>query len=166
MSVDGTDCQIEEPWPFQKEFSKMWYSHKFKGAGVRYELGVAIYSGDIVWINGPYECSVNDLTIFRDALMFYLDKDERVEADKGYRGVDPEFAKTPAGLTRGKEKKLQSTVRSRHETVNKRLKQFGILSGVYRHDLFNHNFVFRAVAVITQLVFESGQPVFSVEYKD
>ena len=105
--------------------------------------------------------------IFRDSLIHYLEKDERVEADRGYLGLDPEFAKTPAGPMRVAEKKdLQNTVRACHETVNKRLKQFEILHQVYRHDVLDHCFVFRAVAVITQLSFDVNEPLFPVEYND
>ena len=58
MSVDGTDCPIEKK-------GRRWYSHKFKKPGVRYEVGVAIKSGDIVWINGPYPCGAYaDIKIF------------------------------------------------------------------------------------------------------
>ena len=34
LSVDGTDCPIEEPRPFDKA----WFSQKFKGPGVKYEV--------------------------------------------------------------------------------------------------------------------------------
>lgn len=43
MPVDGTDFRIEEPKPF----SSGWYSHKFNGPGVRYEVGLAIQRGYI-----------------------------------------------------------------------------------------------------------------------
>ena len=43
---------INEPFPFEPGY----YSHKFHRAGVRYELGVSIQSGDIVWLNGPFPC--------------------------------------------------------------------------------------------------------------
>ena len=52
MTVDGTDVMIWEPTPF----SKMWYSHKFHGAELRYEIGMCIQTGDIVWVNGPFKC--------------------------------------------------------------------------------------------------------------
>jgi len=41
FSVDGTDCQIQEPLLFNAK----WYSHKFKGPGLRYEVGVCISTG-------------------------------------------------------------------------------------------------------------------------
>jgi len=46
VTVDGTDdCPIQEPHPF----STQWYSHKFKGPGLHYELAVCILTGYIVW---------------------------------------------------------------------------------------------------------------------
>ena len=50
MSIDGTNFRIYEPSPF----SPKWFSHKFHGPGLRYEVGIAIRTGWIVWINGPY----------------------------------------------------------------------------------------------------------------
>ena len=38
ISIDGTDCQIQEPTPF----SPKWFSHKFNGPGIRYEVGILI----------------------------------------------------------------------------------------------------------------------------
>ena len=61
VTVDGTDFRIYDPSPF---WSK-WMSFKFKGPGLRYEVGVSIESGDIVWINGPFMPGMfNDLQIF------------------------------------------------------------------------------------------------------
>ena len=50
ISVDDTACRIMEPAPF----SPAWFSHKFHGPGLRYEVGISISSGYIVWINGPF----------------------------------------------------------------------------------------------------------------
>ena len=33
MTVDGTDCIVNEPWPFDKK----WFSKKFNGPGVKYD---------------------------------------------------------------------------------------------------------------------------------
>ena len=61
---------------------------------------------------------------------------------------------------------MQARVRSRHETFNGRLKNWGILSQVFRHDIFLRGPVFRACAVLTQLMVENGEPLFAVEYSD
>ena len=98
MSVDGTDCWMKEPWPYNKTTNAQWFSHKNKKASLRYEVAFSISKGDIVWINGPYEAGLwTDNKIFNDGLKFYLDINERVEADQGYQGSDPHYTKTPYG---------------------------------------------------------------------
>ena len=129
-------------------------------------MALCICSGDIVWIHGPFPCgSWPDLKVFRNALDDELADGEMVEADKGYRG-EPQFV-NPTNLflgTNGKKEKF--LVQSRHETVNKRLKQWNCLHQVFRHNVEKHGPVFRAVAVITQLAFENGEPLFGVGYND
>jgi hypothetical protein len=83
MSVDGTDCPIMDPWPFDPK----WYSEKFFGPGLKYDVGVSIFGCDIVWINGPFVASTADSTIFIQKLTNMLADDEGVEVDKGYKGV-------------------------------------------------------------------------------
>ena len=61
---------------------------------------------------------------------------------------------------------MQTLVHRRHETINKRFKQFGALKQVFRHDIGLHGKVFRSVAAITQLSIRNGEPLFSVDYKD
>ena len=89
MSVDGTDFRIAE-------HGKKFYSFKFKKSALRYEVALCILTGDIVWINGPYEPGVwNDIAIFRDGIMHHLEDGERVEADDGYLGEAPKYVKCP-----------------------------------------------------------------------
>ena len=65
MSIDGTNCNISEQTPFDG----MWYSHKFKGTRLRYEAGICILMGHIVWIIGDYPCGpYTDLHICREGL--------------------------------------------------------------------------------------------------
>ena len=162
VSVDGTDFRI------QRGYGIDFFSYKFKGAGLRYEVALCILTGHIVWINGPYECGMwNDILIFRDSLISYLAPNERVEADDGYVGESPQYVKCPASFTNPEESLgMQQRVRNRHETVNKRFKQWGCLLNRFRHGIGKHGDVFRAVAVITQLAIENDEPLFEVEYDD
>ena len=161
LSVDGTDC------PFEAQ-GKAFYSHKFKGTGLRYEVGVGIKGGDICWIQGPLPCGLYpDIKICRLALIHELDADERIEADLGYRGDAPEYVKVAGPLyTEEDYKAMKKRVASRHETVNKRLKQWKCLDSRFRHSVAHHSACFRAVAVVTQLAIEHGEPLFEVEYED
>lgn len=158
MTVDGTDFRIEQPTPFAKK----WYSHKFKGPGLRYEVAVSIKGGDIVWTNGPFPCgSWPDISIFRAGLISKLRRREMVEADKGYRG-QPDKVRTPDDYETVEERNQKSYARSRHETANKRFKQFKILKMTFRHELDVHQMVFRAVVVLTQLAIRNGEVLFAV----
>ena len=104
VSVDGTDCPINDPKPFNSK----WYSHKFKRAGVRYEVAVCIQTGDIVWVNGPYPCGRwPDISIFRDKLKWKLAAGEKVEADRGYRG-EKQYIRTPDSAVSQEDKRASA----------------------------------------------------------
>ncbi len=61
---------------------------------------------------------------------------------------------------------MQGQVRARHNTINGHLKNWGILSQVFHHDIRHHREVFLACAVIMQITIEDGKPLFEVEYDD
>lgn len=152
-SIDGVDFKIREPRPFDESY----FSHKIKSSGLRYEVALSLCSGDIVWVYGSYPCgSYSDLRLARQAYVYQVYDGERTIADRGY--PDPVFFILPNKVNRAQHR----VVLARHETVNKRLRQFQILSITFRHSLLKHNFVFLAVANITQLILKHEQPLFSV----
>ena len=53
LTVDGIHCRIEEPQQPTKSKGRRYYSHKFKTAGVDYEIGLSVYDNRLVWMNGP-----------------------------------------------------------------------------------------------------------------
>ena len=152
VSVDGTDCRVME----QSPFNTGWYSHKFNGPGLRYEVAVGIYSGNIVWVNGPFPCgNYPDVKIFKETMVSKLNIDELVIADRGYKHAKCVYSL--AGF-----ESLSSSLRARHEVVNRRLKHFSVLRTVFRHDLSVHSMCFHAVANITQLMIKHEDPMFKV----
>ena len=163
ISVDGTDFRIQR----QKGSYKHWYGYKFKKPGDRYEVGVSIKGGDIVWINAPFACgSKNDIQIFRHSLKNFLEEGERVEADDGYIGEAPKYmlyqkAIRSIKVTREREQ-LAQRIRNRQETVNKRFKQFNCLNGTFRHRVQCHSMCFRAIVVLTQICIQKGEALFKV----
>ena len=100
LSVDCVDFEINEPSPYKLPESRIWFSPKFKGPGLKYKIALSILSGDIAWVNGPFPCGMhNDWDVFRRrGLCNFLEKNERIEADDGYQAGDPEFTKTPSGI--------------------------------------------------------------------
>jgi hypothetical protein len=163
LSVDGTDFRLAAG------YSKVLYSYKFKKSGIRYEVGLCIKTGEICWWSGPYAPGIwNDEMIFKDALVHYLEKGERCETDKGYRGSAPMYVRCPGGVEESSDpnvRKMQARVRNRQETVNERFKNWGILVTPYRHSSCHHQTVFGAVVVLTQLSLKYN-PLFQVEYND
>ena len=166
MTIDGTNFQIP-----QKGFAKKgdtFASHKYVGkSALRYKPGVDILAGNLVWIQGPYPAGkYTDIKIFNKVLRNFLEPGERVEADEGYRG-HPDKIKCPGNDVNPTENQsMQGRVRAHHETLNGRLKTWGILSQVFCHHITTHGDVFRACAVVTQLNIENGEPLFEVEYTD
>ena len=159
--MDGTDCPIQEPTKFDSSF----YSHKIKAAALRYEVGVAIQTGDIVWVNGPFKCGAfPDLKIFRSKLKYRLDPGEFVEADNGYRG-EPLCVRVASCFVSKTDKRAKAKARARHETVNRHFKKLGVLSKVFQHKkLEKHKICFFSVATIEQIANNIGHKSYSVTY--
>ena len=87
--------------------------------------------------------------------------------EDGYIGEHPQWVKCSKGLVNLEETDfMQKRCRNRQETVNKRLKQFGVLKQRYRLDLRIHAEVFRACAVFTQLDIDDGDNFFACGYFD
>jgi hypothetical protein len=142
-------------------------SHKFKGNGLKYKVGVCIATGHIVWVHGPSRAGKSNITLARQAFVSFLNDDEMAVADSGYRG-ELQHIKTPnlMHFCSGEEYYDASVARARHETVNSHFKSKQVLVKRFRHSLAFHLACFRAVAVITQLNIEAGESLFPVQYSD
>jgi len=161
VTVDGTDFKINEPTPF----SRKWYSHKYKHAGLRYEIGICIQTGWIVWVNGPYPCGHwPDLAISRDGLNQALLPWEVFVADGTYADGNG-WSYTPTGYNT-RDQHMKAVARCRHETVNGLFKKFNCLKNEFRHHRGKHGIVFQAVANIVQAQIQVEKSVFQVRYND
>ncbi len=154
VSLDATDCPIEEPLTQEGATNPSYYSHKLKGAGLKYEIGLCIRTGNIVWVHGGVPCGdFSDLTLARSMYLSFVDDGELTVADDGY--VDPHFI-YPRGYP---QLSIQlKAISQRHETINKHIKTWRILSTPFRHeDLTFHRRCFYAVANIIQLMISMGE---------
>jgi hypothetical protein len=166
MIVNGSDFRVPQKGTATK--GDALASHKYAGKfALHYELGLSILGGDLVWIQGPYLTGkYMDIKIITKVLRHFLDPGERIKANEGYVG-HPKKNKCPQNVVNPAEKwAMQRRVRAHHETLNRRLKNWVILSQVYRHDIMQHGNVFQACAVVTQLTIKNGELLFEVEYKD
>jgi hypothetical protein len=150
------------------------YSHKFNGAGVSYELGIAIYSSRLVWIAGPFPASSHDLTIFRggkpnepkdpNALIFKIPQGKKGIGDSAYSAEAGENGKMTVSCDEDPIdlKKFKARAKARHETFNGRLKAFQVLDIPFRHHQLLHVSVFEAACVAVQYDLDNGYPLFDM----
>jgi hypothetical protein len=82
--VDGTECRIQRP---NGSVQRVFYSGKKKCHTIKYEIGVRITDGKLLWINGPYPGKTHDKTMLEGGdLCSYLLPGETLLGDKGYQG--------------------------------------------------------------------------------
>lgn len=158
LSVDGVHCRIQE---VRKDPGAKWYDHKSNGPGVAYELGIAIRSNRLVWINGPFPASRHDITTFRDGLKDQIPDGKRAIGDSGYRGEPTKVAVT-RDADSDEVKKFKARAKARHETFNARIKNFKILDSAFRHGFERHKTVFEAVCICVQYDIENGHGLFEI----
>ena len=154
MTVDGTHFKIFEPTPFDSR----WFSHKFKRAGLTYEIGLNIHTGDICWAFGGYPAGTNDLTMARNGILQVLPAGEMIIADKGYRG-EPTKIIAPIEGDNSNFNREHKLIMARHEHINKRVKDFKCMSDTWRHGWESHIPTFYAVIALTQIRLENGEPM-------
>lgn len=153
-SLDGVDFEILEQSPWDKK----WFSQKFGGPGLRYEIGLCIITGNIVWAYGGFPCGETpDINLARSYYVTEIEDGELTLADDGYK--DPRFiypAKYPE--TQNDQKRIMK----RHETVNHRVKVFQVLGSRFRHHPDKHPQCFYAVVNIVQIVIDGGDKLYDV----
>jgi hypothetical protein len=149
MLVDGTHFRFPQKGAAKK--GNAFGSHKYAGkSAFCYKLGVDILMGNLVWIQGPYPAGAwPDIKIFTSSLAHFLKPYKRVEANDGYHGHVDKVKCPKNDVNPVKNLKMQSRVRTHHKMLNGRLKNWGILSQVFYHNIRCHGDVFWACAVIT-----------------
>jgi hypothetical protein len=159
MTVNGTDFCVHQKGTATK--GNAFASHKYIGkSALCNELGVRILGGDLVWIQAPYPLgNYTDIKIFNKVLRHFLDPGEQVKANQGNLGNSDKI-KCHRNVGNPAEKwAMQGRVQARHETLIRWLKNWGILSQVYQHNIMWHSNVFGACAVVMQLTIKNGEPV-------
>jgi hypothetical protein len=114
-----------------------------------------------VHVNGPFWAGHwQDLRVARNWLHYRLPRGEFYLADHIYK--DP----TGPSVTRPElpvgERRQYDKLMARHETINRRFKEWNILQHTFRHGEDLHSTVFQAIASITQLQIENGDFVWEV----
>lgn len=167
LTIDGTHVWLYEPGHPEFSMDSAYFSHKFNKAGINYELGIAIATGKLVWMNGPYKAGKNDLQIFtcgglKERLLLLKKKGI---GDGGYRGHQDAIS-SPNSHDSRPVKLFKSRALKRHEGFNGMTKSFQILRERFRHGTGKVGRAFEAVAVICQYKIEAEEPLWDVLVED
>ena len=166
LSVDGVHCRIFEPNHGRYSKNPAYYSHKFKQAGLDYEVALSVHENKCIWTNGPFPAGKSDISVFRaanglKAKMVAESAGKLGIANLGYRG-EADLLTTPNSHDDAAVRQFKSRVLARHEKFNGQLKNFGCLSERFRHGILKHQMCFEAVTVICQYQLENGTPLNAV----
>ena len=161
-TVDGVHFPIDE----FVNFTDSMFSHKIKHAAVAYEVVVSIYTSEILSINGPFQASTNDLTMFRDKVKNMIPDGKKVLGDLLYK-ADEEREKLVVVNDEDDNatKIFKQRCLNRHETINKRLTDYGVLRQRFcgkRNKLHKHGLCFKACAALVQYSIQMDEPLFDV----
>jgi len=153
---------------FRCDPDSKWYSHKFHGPGVSFEVVCDSVSGRILWINGPKPASINDCVFLRggskdqpestwdkSALYFHIPTWVKLVGDSAYDYQRDKVTPTLDSHAPG-TKKLFARMESMQETCFKRFKDFKVLREAFRHGsgtedkLRKIKIAFESVAVLVE----------------
>jgi len=163
LLVDRVHCRMHEPMHGTCSKNPKCCSHKFKQAGLDYEIALSIFENKCVWVNGPFPAGKNDISVFRslDGLkekMTTVANGKLGIADLGYRGEAATLT-TPNSHDDSAVREFKSRVLARHEKFNGQVKNFGCLSERFRHCIVKHQMCFDSIVVICQHQLENGSPL-------
>jgi len=161
MIVDSTEILIEA-------FHKQSFSGKKYNFTIKYQLLVGSLTGEIFHVHGPELGSVHDATIWRNSGVsdFLRNENETVLGDKGYcgcSGVIHPIKKKTHPLTKSKIPFTQAELERNHniskyriliENVNSWIKDWSILSTIYRGELDSHPQIFLTCCILTTMTSE------------
>ena len=177
-TVDGKDQARQEVKHPNKNKDRRYYSHKFDGCALKWELGIAVFMPQIVHLAGPFRGGKHDSSIYKG------EEDECDEALRLKLGVLEEYVSLESKIPEGKYgiadgayeggkklalpknadkkelKKFKSRARCRHESVNGRLCKFNIVDHRFRHSMQMQKIAFEAVVVVVQYQLDDGSPLF------
>ena len=158
LTVDGVHFRVYEPRYMP---SSGWYSQKFNKAALAYEIGLSVYHPNICWVNGPFPAGQNDMRIFKkpEGLMSKIPDNQRGIGDEGYVG-EPTKLSTQNEFDSSEVKQLKRRAKARQETINAKLKSFGILNQVFRttgkQRFAKHKAALEACLVLIQYELDNG----------
>jgi hypothetical protein len=155
LVVDTTEVIIQT-------FTRKSFSGKKKHFTLKYQLAVGLRTGEILDVYGPCLGSVHDAKIWKESRLGDLleDADEFILGDKGYIGcnrvVHPHKKQgfQPLSQVQVEFNRKLSHYRILVENMNANIKNWSILSHVYRGDVDRHRDIFLCCVILTNMMSE------------
>jgi hypothetical protein len=161
MIVDSTEVLIQA-------FKKKSFSGKKNNFTLKYQILVGVLTGEILHVHGPEHGSVHDTTIWKNSNVpaFLAQENETVLGDKGYvgcSGVLHPHKKATHPIFNDRIPFNQAQIDHNHniskyriliENVNSWIKNWSILSTVYRGNLESHRDIFLTCCILTTMTSE------------
>lgn len=124
------------------------------------QIGISIKTNEVYWVNGPFKAGTSDRTIAeRYGLGDRIPENRFILGDKGYRGLD--FVCTRNSQDAPVVKEFKKRALARHETFNKRFKDFNCLRHRFRHGERKFKYAFEACVVLCIINMDLGSPLFN-----
>jgi len=166
-SVDGTHKSINEPRDPNVRKNRIWYSHKDEHAGLNFEVVLSLYQSRIVHAKLGTPASTSDITEMKAELLHKIPAGKRLIADKMYATKDLErCCSTWNQFDTELMKEFKRRAKTRHESINDRIKTYGAMRQTFRHGPAKAQLCFDAVLAMAQYAIEDtgpfGEPLFDV----
>ena len=131
-------------------------------AGRNHEIVIDLWNSRCVHCSTSVRGSVHDLTLFRQELVNKVPPGKRLICDRGYISFlngEHLILSFPNPLDSPELAAFKSEARARHETFNKRLKDYDCLAHKFHHELLDkQQACFFAVVVLVQYAIEDTGP--------
>ena len=162
VSIDCVNFGTNEPRHPTLHKDKRFFDRKGGKAGLSYEIALHLFENRVVWFNGPFPPNAGtDKTIYKTkGLMQKIPDGKKGIADKIYMGCNK--ISLHNSLDTPDVREFKARARARQESINARLKSFGILKQRFRHGVSKHKVFCSAAMVICIYQMENGSPLFNV----
>jgi len=155
-------CRFHEVKNATLSKDKKFYSHKFNGPGLAYELALDIWEDRLVWMRGPFKAGKGDYDIFQEELRKKMPRGKVAVVDRGYKKKGDNKVAPPNSHDEAQLQKFKARARMRQENFNCRIKKYDCLKYDFRHSMERHGDCFEAVCVICVYEMELVSPLFQV----
>mgnify|MGYP005865085489 CR=1 FL=1 len=162
ISVDCVNFGTNEPRHPTLHKQKEYFDRKGGKAGLTYEIALHLFENKVVWMNGPFPPNAGgDVAIFtNEGLQNRIPQGKKAIADKIYTGLEKIALHNSLDCQEVRE--FKSRARARQESINARLKSFGVLKQRFRHTIAKHQTFAHAVMVLCTIAMANGSPLFNV----